>query len=250
MKHNQAESTYQLPAADQELLTALAKKLSPSGALGIEATRQPHLKEVAERGRPFTERVTVTPGAAGECHQNAAKLWAEDPKKNRLATGYALAHVPLGTENGPGSLRFWVVHSWVLRGKRLIETTVPREAYFGVVLSAPAAYRFFSANVLARECPGGEPPPDFLSRYPHLRPVVMEALREGMEELTPEDLLDLLIANFSFLGEEAAPLIERVRHLKESGNLSPEQVAFLTSYLLQLPDLYERLHQQPGKPRQ
>jgi hypothetical protein len=244
MCNDHAISPGQGPESD-ELLSALAKKLTPLG-LGIAKTRQQHLWEILNHGRHFPWG-GLRPGAPGECHQNAAKLWAEDPKANQLATGYALARLSLVDKNRPKSPAVWVVHSWVVRDERLIETTVWHEDYFGIVLPPTAAYRFFVEHVVARECPGSEESAAFLDQYAHLRPIAAEALRETVEGLGPEQLLDLLIVHLRQLGEQA-PLLEQCQKLKETaGTLPPDLVAFLRAAVVQFHDLLVQLRAQPDK---
>jgi hypothetical protein len=240
MSHENVIDSAQDIAARHELLPALAKKLAPLGGTDIEDTRQEHLKEVLEHGRQFTERVQMVPGTAAECHQNAAKLWAEDPKANLLATGYALVPLKLVTEDGPRTMPIWFVHSWVLRGKKLIETTFKHDAYFGVVLPAGAAYKYFSANVIARVFPGGEMSDELQSRYEHLRPYAMEALKETMDELPAGALLDHHIDLLRSLGAPG-PLLDRFQKMKEGKQLGPEQASFLRAGLLKMYDFLARL---------
>jgi hypothetical protein len=235
------------PTASHELLTALAKKLMPLGGMGIEDRRQPHLKGVLEHGRQFTERVRLEPGAAQECHQNAAKVWAEDPKANLLVTGYALTRLPLVGEDGPRELPFWVVHSWVLRGETLVETTCQHDAYFGVVLSATAAYKSFYADVISRAFPDGEESAEFRARYSHLRPIMADVLREAVEHLPAEQLLDFLVMQLTVFGESAIPVFERLGKLKQSGPLTPEKAAFLRTCMSQLVALLAEPNRQPRK---
>jgi hypothetical protein len=215
--------------------------------MGIEDRRQRHLKEVLEHGRQFTERVGLEPGPAQEGHQNAVKVWAQDPKGNLLVTGYALTRVPLVGEDGPRDLPFWVVHSWVLRGETLVETTFQHDAYFGVVLSATAACKSFYADVISRVFPDGQEPAEFQARYSHLRPIMADVLREAVEHLPGEQLLDFLAMQSSVLGESAKPAFEGVRKLKEVGPLTPEKADFLRTCMLDLVAFFAGLNRQPRK---
>lgn len=72
-----------------------------------------------------------------ECHRNVAKIWAE--RRHELigiGTGYSLSADGL-----------WRQHSWGLRREGILETTVPRVKYFGVLLQHGDADSFAMANV-------------------------------------------------------------------------------------------------------
>ena len=85
-------------------------------------------------------------GVPSCCHQNSATLWTlkkytyEEGHAYILCTGFALS------EDG-----FWRSHSWLIHAKPranvLIETTVPRIAYFGVGMTYEAAERFAKDNM-------------------------------------------------------------------------------------------------------
>ena len=84
------------------------------------------------------------PGESRHCHANAARLWERGQRANArrplrdctLATGYALS----------GGL--WRSHSFcVAADGRVLETTTPREHYFGVLLDPDEAAAFFSREL-------------------------------------------------------------------------------------------------------
>jgi len=73
-----------------------------------------------------------------ECHRNLAEIWSN--KKHELVgigTGYALSDDGL-----------WRQHSWGLRREGILETTVSRVKYFGVVLQRGEADSFATANLV------------------------------------------------------------------------------------------------------
>ncbi len=80
--------------------------------------------------------ITLKIMKSSSCHQNVASLW-----KSRkagivaIATGYALS------EDG-----LWRQHSWGIRRDGIIETTEPRQKYFGLVLQGAKADRFVKCN--------------------------------------------------------------------------------------------------------
>jgi hypothetical protein len=72
-----------------------------------------------------------------KCHQNAARVWSG---KHRsligIGTGYALS------EDG-----LWRQHSWGLLREGILETTVPRAKYFGILLQGGDADLFAESNL-------------------------------------------------------------------------------------------------------
>ncbi len=94
------------------------------------------LAALATSGAPFDDRpVIVQPGAPSQCHRNSADLCRDG--KARVATGYALS------EDG-----HWRYHSWGIDADgAIIETTLPRTRYYGIVLDDDAAAEFCFFNV-------------------------------------------------------------------------------------------------------
>jgi hypothetical protein len=71
------------------------------------------------------------------CHENVARLWKA--KKYRLVaigTGYALSDDGL-----------WRQHSWGFRREGILETSIERERYFGVVLYGSQADCFAESTM-------------------------------------------------------------------------------------------------------
>ncbi len=108
--------------------------LAHGGDRMVRTPSEPHLDELLSYGRLFTEPVTRRPGPSLNPHANAAELWAREPQRLRLATGYALRK------------GCWVQHSWVVDGPDLVESKAPFDTYFGVELRDTAALRFFFEN--------------------------------------------------------------------------------------------------------
>jgi hypothetical protein len=76
-----------------------------------------------------------------ECHRNVAKIWAGKQRELvGIGTGYSLS------EDG-----LWRQHSWGIRREGILETTVSRVKYFGILLQHVDADSFAMAN-LARTC--------------------------------------------------------------------------------------------------
>ena len=96
----------------------------------------PHAAFIANHGQVFSHPVKMRRGRPNYCHANAADLWAKEPEKYQLVSGYAL------------SQGHWLAHSWVVDEKCLYETTVGRERYFGAVLPSLLGFRFWMEEVL------------------------------------------------------------------------------------------------------
>jgi hypothetical protein len=75
--------------------------------------------------------IVLKKGRRNRCHDNSAALWKKKPQSYLLVTGWAL------------NQDVWRRHTWLLdkRG-RVIETTVPQELYFGVILTDEEAQAF------------------------------------------------------------------------------------------------------------
>jgi hypothetical protein len=122
-------------------LYPLEQKLLAHGGIRLIYRYEPDLKLLLKRGEHFEERADLVPGESGQCHFNTARLWSTQRETLTIMTGYALS------EDGS-----WRQHSWLLRLKpdpgesRLIETTMRRIKYFGVILTKAEAERFSHLN--------------------------------------------------------------------------------------------------------
>lgn len=83
--------------------------------------------------------VEYRPGEISRCHQNVARVFLEDAGNAQIATGYTL---------GGGDTK-WRQHSWTVSYEdgHVIETTGPRDGYFGIVLPDSAAEQFARAQL-------------------------------------------------------------------------------------------------------
>lgn len=89
---------------------------------------------------PRTTPVRHVTGQDNHCHGNSAEMWLTG-HAHALATGYAL--------NDDG---LWRQHSWALDADgTLIETTVSRDLYAGIVLSDVELWRFALSNADTNE---------------------------------------------------------------------------------------------------
>jgi hypothetical protein len=70
------------------------------------------------------------------CHENIARLWNTEKRGIvAIGTGYALSNDGL-----------WRQHSWGIRREGILETTVEREKYFGVLLCGAEADCFAESD--------------------------------------------------------------------------------------------------------
>lgn len=88
------------------------------------------VKHLAAHGRHAHPLLTRhVEGVPNRCHSNTARLWL-DGEVDTVATGFAL-------NDG-----MWRPHSWGLDGTTVVETTVPREGYWGITLTIPGTLLF------------------------------------------------------------------------------------------------------------
>jgi hypothetical protein len=123
------------PEPDEQRL--FVKLLAIGGEQAVVAQfPEQHVSMMLERGFFSPEGIIVTlkKGRPNNCHENAAKLWKLG--KGALMTGYALSSDGL-----------WRQHSWVKTTRTIIETTVPRERYYGFELTAEEAMGFYEDNL-------------------------------------------------------------------------------------------------------
>ena len=105
--------------------TKLEQKLLSMDGYMVVPRREPDQDEILSRGRLWSGyNVRVIKGTLRNCHGNVDELWRINPERYRIATGWALSDDGL-----------WRQHSWIIEGRTLIETTIPRERYFGFVLT-------------------------------------------------------------------------------------------------------------------
>lgn len=107
----------------------LKKKLLNIGGEAVvppmsrDETPRGFLKGLLNKGKVIDLPVRVNEMKSSNCHQNSAKLWRDEGA--RVATG-------LGLTKKDG---LWRLHTWAVKDGTIIETTVPRNVYYGVVLS-------------------------------------------------------------------------------------------------------------------
>ena len=123
-------------------LVPLERKLLMYGGIRLVYRHEPDLQLLLERGELLEGCTELVAGESRQCHLNAARLWIKQRKELAIVIGYALS------EDG-----LWRQHSWLIRHKPdpgeacLIETTLRRVKYFGVILNEAESERFSQNNM-------------------------------------------------------------------------------------------------------
>lgn len=114
--------------------------LHESGYEVVLQTGDRDFRALLEQGTlSYGDNHRLIKGQPSSCHSNSAKLYDENPDRLRIATGYALS------EDG-----CWRQHSWLVdkdNDEQIIETTVPRVAYYGIVLDKEQCEMFVDDNL-------------------------------------------------------------------------------------------------------
>ena len=97
-------------------------------------------QHIIERGQLwYGDRIHMMKGQPSQCHRNSSYCWEANQDKTVLCTGYALSEDSM-----------WRCHSWLVelrpRKNRIVETTVPRVAYFGFGMTSDEAWKFYFDN--------------------------------------------------------------------------------------------------------
>lgn len=128
------QERFEAYARAQPDLRRLHERLLALGGEALVPLHEPDLDAILARGEPFGPTQVILEGRPSQCHENVARLPAED---YRIVTGWALS-----ADDG-----LWRQHSWALDAAgRVVETTEPRAAYFGYVLSPGEAATFRLTN--------------------------------------------------------------------------------------------------------
>jgi|SRR5215469_948974 len=123
-------------AANAESILSMKEKLTGIGGSRVSPQIFIELPFVLKLGEYMNLPVTLRRMEPSRCHDNVSKLWLTRKPKGRLKKicfGYGLTK-----DDG-----MWRPHSWGLivrrGGFRILETTVIRDAYFGVIMNEKAA---------------------------------------------------------------------------------------------------------------
>ncbi len=98
---------------------------------------EPDLDDILKRGKLIKNpHATFIRGESNACHANAGFLFEQSPEDTRVMTGYALT----GGQ--------WVQHSWAydIEANFVIETTIPRDKYFGFLMTKQESQKFADEN--------------------------------------------------------------------------------------------------------
>jgi hypothetical protein len=125
-------------AATRDLFPALEAKLLAIAGKRVVFMPEPHIVMIVEHGELIGGLSTrVVRGMPHRCHLNVARRYLARPGRYQIATGYGLTR-----EDG-----MWRPYSWLFDGLEITETTVPRDAYFGVLLDRWEAASFVLGEV-------------------------------------------------------------------------------------------------------
>ena len=122
----------------------LHEKLLSLGGEMVVPMIEEDLKPILARGElldPTKFPVEFMEGEASQCHANACRMWEHEPDLFQIWTGWALS---------PDGL--WRQHTWVLEVDDsldepvIIETTEPRDLYFGFGMTHDEAANFAGDN--------------------------------------------------------------------------------------------------------
>jgi hypothetical protein len=98
------------------------------------------LHNILTYGQLWTSKPTLMRGKASQCHKNSCDLWYENKDKCVICTGYALSDDEI-----------WRQHSWLIhikpRSNLVIETTIPRLAYYGFAMTYDLCVKFDNDNL-------------------------------------------------------------------------------------------------------
>lgn len=136
---------YKLPFEERrKLLVAtnprwkeLEDKLLSLGGNKVVFRTEPHLDMIVLRGIYFGGKSYLCKLENSHCHGNTAFMWSNFKHEGfQIVTGWAL------TKNDG----MWRQHTWGLSHEQVIETTMKRSKYFGVILTDVEAKEFYASN--------------------------------------------------------------------------------------------------------
>lgn len=115
----------------------LETKLLSLGGNKVVFRSEPDLEMIVSRGISFKGKSTFHKLENSRCHSNTAFLWSNLKDEGlQIVTGWAL------TKNDG----MWRQHTWGLIDDEIIETTLKRFKYFGVILTEDEAVEFYASN--------------------------------------------------------------------------------------------------------
>lgn len=129
------------PTMDERLYQLRELLLSFGGESTCLPIYEDHIEKILQYGQLWLgTNVKIMKGEPSQCHRNSCDLWEQNSENTRICTGYAL------TPDG-----MWRQHSWLVwmkpRSNQIVETTVPRIAYFGYVMTKEQCEQFVEDNL-------------------------------------------------------------------------------------------------------
>ena len=136
-----AEMKAKHPKMDDNLFTLKEKLLEFAGDAVCLPGYEEDLDKILQFGQFWIgNNIKMMRGLPSQCHSNSSRCWEANKDKCRICTGYALS------DDG-----MWRQHSWVIwmkpRSNQIVETTVPRIAYFGFVMTEEQCEEFADNNL-------------------------------------------------------------------------------------------------------
>ena len=122
---------------EQPAWAELEKKLLAVGGEAIVFVFEEDIDKLLKRGKSYKAAgLKRMAGPPSRCHSNTAALWEANADKGlKIVSGWAL-----------GDDGLWRQHTWGFWKGKVIETTVPSEAYFGYELTDPESKLFAAEN--------------------------------------------------------------------------------------------------------
>jgi len=131
---------------NSDLINMLRPKLLAMGGDSVSPQPDQFISLIVKDGRIFEDMpIKLRKGEQNGCHRNVARLWTQRRARTQI--------VGIGTGYGLSDDNMWRPHSWLVgiaKGQPyVIETTVPREAYFGVSFNSKGSDLFANAALAA-----------------------------------------------------------------------------------------------------
>jgi len=128
------EDKFRKEVSSQPKWAELRHKLLALGGREVVSTYEEDMDALLVLGQVWDNPVHFIEGDMSRCHSNVARLYDENPE-TKIITGWALSDDGL-----------WRQHTWGLKDNTVIETTLPRKAYYGFLLDDKASEEFVFSN--------------------------------------------------------------------------------------------------------
>lgn len=124
-------------SGEYDELIPLRKKLLSISGREMVPFKEPDLQKMINDGKKIQpHNIIFKKGRSSQCHENSALLYNNNRSITEIGTGWALSDDGL-----------WRQHSWAMRGSELVETTVSRSKYYGILLDGEEASKFVDQNI-------------------------------------------------------------------------------------------------------